>query len=103
MPIRKKDIAPLHPGEVLREEFLNPAGISVNGLAMQLRVPATRIGAIVHEKRGITADTALRLSRYFGTGREFWMRLQAQYDLDVAEDAAAAEIERDVHPRTVAA
>ena len=69
---------------------------------MELRVPATRIGAIMQEKRAITADTALRLSRYFGTDRDFWMRLQARYDLDVAEDAAAAEIERDVRPRTAA-
>lgn len=99
----KKDIAPMHPGEMLREDFLKPAGISVNALAMALRVPATRIGAIVHEKRGITADTALRLSRYFGTDRTFWMNLQARYDLDVAEDAAAEEIKRDIQPRRVAA
>lgn len=99
----KKQIAPMHPGEMLREDFLAPAGLSVNRLAMALRVPATRIGAIVNEKRAITADTALRLSRYFGTDRDFWMRLQSRYDLDVAEDAAAAEIERDVQPRKTAA
>lgn len=99
---RKKQIAPLHPGEMLREEFMKPNNLTVNGLAMALRVPATRIGAIVHEKRGITADTALRLARYFGTGREFWMGLQSRYDLDLAEDAWAEEIERSVRPRNAA-
>ena len=98
----KKQIAPLHPGEMLREEFMKPNNLTVNGLAMDLRVPATRIGAIVHEKRGVTADTALRLSRYFGTSREFWMRLQARYHLDVAEDELRDEIERSVQPRTAA-
>jgi addiction module HigA family antidote len=99
---QKKQIAPLHPGEMLREEFMKPNNLSVNGLAMELRVPATRIGAIVHEKRGITADTALRLARYFSTSREFWMRLQARYDLDVAEDESHDEIERSIRPLTAA-
>jgi addiction module HigA family antidote len=98
----KKQIAPLHPGEMLREEFMKPANLSINGLATEIRVPATRIGAIIHEKRGITADTALRLARYFGTSREFWMRLQARYDLDVAEDESHDEIARSIRPRNAA-
>jgi addiction module HigA family antidote len=100
---RKKQIAPVHPGEMLREEYMKPAGLSVNGLALHLRVPATRIGAIIHEERAITADTALRLARYFGTSPKFWMGLQTEYDLEVAEDKMAAEIERDVRPRDAAA
>src|SRR5258707_171430 len=98
----KKQIAPLHPGEMLREEYMKPASLSINALAMQLRVPATRIGAIVHEKRGITADSAIRLGRYFGTSAKFWMGLQAVYDLEVAGDELSAKIERDVRPRTAA-
>jgi addiction module HigA family antidote len=96
----KKQIAPLHPGEMLREEYMKPASLSINALAMRLRVPTTRIGAIVHEQRGITADTALRLARYFGTSAKFWMGLQADYDLEVAEDNLAADIDREVLPRT---
>ena len=98
----KKQIAPLHPGEMLLEEYMRPAGLTVNALAMQLRVPTTRIGAIVHQERGITADTALRLARYFGTSARFWMGLQADYDLEVAEDQLAADIRRDVQPRNAA-
>ena len=89
---------PLHPGEMLREEFLNPLGISANALAMALRVPATRISEIVHERRSVSADTALRLARYFRMSPEFWMRLQAQYDLETAQDALAAIIDNEVHP-----
>jgi addiction module HigA family antidote len=100
--VPKKQIAPLHPGEMLREEFMKAAGLSVNALAVQLRVPATRIGAIVHEKRGITADTAMRLARYFGTSPKFWMGLQADYDLEVAEDRSYGEIARSIRPRTAA-
>ena len=76
--------APIHPGEILLEEFMRPSGISVNALALALRVPATRIGAIVHETRAITADTALRLGRYFSTSSEFWMNLQVAHDLEMA-------------------
>ena len=79
-----------HPGEVLKEEFLDPLGMSVNSLAMALRVPATRIGAIVKEERSVTADTALRLGRFFGTSAEFWMNLQVAYDLEIARGRAAA-------------
>lgn len=96
---RYKDrMPPLHPGEMLREEFMVPLGLSANALALALRVPATRIGEIVKERRGITADTALRLGRYFGMTPEFWMNLQSHYDLEVARDMADAEIRRVVTP-----
>jgi addiction module HigA family antidote len=88
-----------HPGEVLSEEFLDPLGLSVNALAMGLRVPATRVGAIVKGERAVTADTALRLSRFFGTSAEFWMNLQAMHDLTKARHESGKAIERDVHPR----
>jgi antitoxin HigA-1 len=81
-----------HPGEVLNEEFLRPLGMSVNALAMALRVPATRIGAIVKGERSVTADTALRLARFFGTSPEFWMNLQAMYDLTKARRESGGKI-----------
>lgn len=82
----KNRLAPIHPGEILRDEFLSPLGMSAHQLAVALRVPATRINDIVHERRGITADTALRLSRYFGTTSRFWMNMQASWELEVGED-----------------
>ena len=88
-----------HPGEVLREEFLHPLGMSVNALAMSLRVPATRIGAIVKGERSVTADTALRLARFFGTTPEFWVNMQAMHDLTKARAELGGKIERDVTPR----
>jgi antitoxin HigA-1 len=88
-----------HPGEMLSEEFLKPLGLSVNALAMSLRVPATRIGAIVKGERSVTADTALRLARFFGTSPEFWVNLQAMHDLTKARQETGVTIERDVHPR----
>jgi antitoxin HigA-1 len=88
-----------HPGEVLSEEFLRPLDMSVNALAMALRVPATRIGAIVKGKRSVTADTALRLARFFGTSPELWMNLQAMHDLTKAKLESGDVIERDVRPR----
>ncbi|HYG87865.1 MAG TPA: HigA family addiction module antitoxin [Azospirillum sp.] len=88
-----------HPGEVLREEFMEPLGLSANGLAMVLRVPATRIGEIVREQRGVSADTALRLARYFGTTPEFWLNLQQAYDLSVAQQTAGDAIAREIDPR----
>ena len=88
-----------HPGEVLSEEFLIPFGMSVNALAMGLRVPATRIGAIVKGERSVTADTALRLARFFRTSPEFWMNLQATHDLTKARLERGSAIERDVQPR----
>lgn len=90
-----------HPGAVLREEFMGPLGLSANALALALRVPATRIGAIVRSEapRAVTADTALRLARYFGTSPEFWLNLQSAFDLsEVAADKGAV-IERQVSPR----
>lgn len=88
-----------HPGEVLGAEFLEPLGMSVNALAIALRVPATRIGAIVKGERSVTADTALRLARFFGTSPEFWMNLQAMHDLTKARRESGTQIERDVRPR----
>jgi addiction module HigA family antidote len=88
-----------HPGEVLNAEFLKPLGMSVNALALALRVPATRIGAIVKGERSVTADTALRLARFFGTSAEFWMNMQAMHDLTKARMELGVAIERDVRPR----
>ena len=99
---KKKLLPPIHPGEILREEFLVPLGMSSHELALALRVPATRINDIVNEKRGITADTALRLSRYFGTTARFWMNMQASWELKVAEDQLGLAVVRDVFPRTAA-
>ena len=96
----KDRLPPIHPGEILREEFLSPLGMSANELAMALRVPATRINDIVNEKRGITADTGLRLSRYFGTTPKFWTNMQASWELEVAEDQLGNAVRRDVLPRT---
>lgn len=93
-----KKLKPVHPGEILREEFLVPLGLSMNRVAMDLRVPVTRIADIVNEKRGITADTALRFARYFKNSPTFWMNLQTRYDLEVAEDEIAYKVERDVRP-----
>lgn len=94
-----KTLAPLHPGEVLLEEFMRPMGISQNQLARDLKVPPRRINEIVNRKRGITSDTALRLSRYFGTSAQFWMGLQADYNLELAEDAYADKIYGEVKVR----
>ena len=88
---------PLHSGEILREQFMSDYGVSINRLARDLRVPPTRISEIVHQRRSITPDTALRLARYFGTTPEFWISLQSTYDLDVAR-AALPRIEADVRP-----
>ena len=93
-----KKLQPVHPGEILREEFMLPFGLSMNRMAMDLRVPVTRIADIVNEKRGITADTALRFARYFNNSPAFWMNLQTRYDLEVAEDEIAAKVARDVLP-----
>jgi len=93
-----KKLKPVHPGEILHEEFMKPLGLSMNKLALDLRVPVTRIADIVGERRGITADTALRLARYFKNTPVFWMNLQTRYDLEVAQDELAAKVERDVQP-----
>jgi addiction module HigA family antidote len=89
-------LAPVHPGEVLLEEFLKPMGISQNQLALSISVPARRINEIVLGKRRITADTALRLARFFGTSSRFWLGLQTDYDLDVATDRLSDRLEREV-------
>jgi addiction module HigA family antidote len=90
-----------HPGEVLREEFMKPLGLSANALALALRVPATRIGDILRTEkpRAVTADTAIRLARYFGTTPEFWLNLQSAYELSLAAAENGAAIEREVQPR----
>ena len=95
---KSRKLKPIHPGEILREDFLKPHGLSMNKLAMDLRVPVTRIAEIVHGRRGITPDTALRLGRYFNTSAHFWLNAQAAYDLEVAEDELRRTIERDVRP-----
>jgi addiction module HigA family antidote len=83
-----KLLPPVHPGEVLKQEFMQPLGLSANALARAIRVPANRISAIVNADRGVTADTALRLAKALGTTPDFWLNLQKQYDLDCARDAA---------------
>ena len=94
-----KKLAPLHPGEVLYEEFIKPLGLSQNQLARELKVPPRRINEIVLGKRGISADTALRLARHFGTSPELWLGLQADYELDLAKDRSEAQIAREVRVR----
>jgi antitoxin HigA-1 len=96
-----KKLKPVHPGEILREEFMAPLELSMNRVALDLRVPVTRIADIVNGRRSITADTALRLARYFKNTPSFWMNLQTRYDLEVAEDALAARVVRDVRPLEV--
>jgi len=91
-------LSPTHPGEVLLEEFIKPMNLSQNRLAIDIGVDARRINEIVLGKRAITADTALRLSRFFGNSAQFWMGLQTQYDLDVAEDLLGRRLEREVRP-----
>ncbi len=93
---------PIHPGEILREEFLAPLGMSVNALAVALHVPVTRMHEIVKERRAVTPDTALRLARYFGASAEFWLNLQTAYELRVAKQQVLSVIEREVHPRVAA-
>ena len=92
----KKRLAPIHPGEVLLTEFLEPLGLSQYRLAKDLKVPARRINEIVHGDRAVSADTALRLARFFGTSDRFWLNLQAAYDLDIERDRLGARLERDV-------
>lgn len=92
-----KKLTPVHPGEVLLEEFLKPLGLSQYRLAKDIGVPPRRINEIVHGQRAVTADTALRLARYFGVHERFWMNLQAQYDLEVEKDRLGVRLEREVH------
>ena len=95
--MKKKDMAPIHPGIILLEEFLKPMDISQYRLAKDTSVPARRINEIVHGKRSITADTALRLGKFFNMTPQFWMNLQSRYDLEVAEDNLAGKLEKEVH------
>ena len=93
---------PVHPGEMLREEFMKPLAISINGLALELHVPVTRVSEIVNERRGITADTALRLARHFGTSADFWMNLQKEYELTITRQKSLKLIEKQVRRRVAA-
>ncbi len=99
MVMAAQRLEPIHPGEILREEFMKPLDLSAHALAMALRVPATRIGEIVRGRRSITPDTALRLARYFRTSPDLWIGLQAEYDLRQAQRQLAQEIDRQVEPR----
>jgi antitoxin HigA-1 len=98
----KKVMPPVHPGELLREEFLEPMGITAYQLAKDIGVPAPRVYDVVAEKRGISPDTALRLSRYFGMSEGYWVNAQAHYDLQVAKDRGGDRIEKEVRPRVPA-
>jgi addiction module HigA family antidote len=95
---KSERLPPIHPGEILREDYMKPLRITMNRLALDLRVPVTRIAEIVHERRGVTPDTALRLGRHFNTTARFWMNAQSSYDLEVAQDELQHTIERDVRP-----
>lgn len=97
-----RQLPPVHPGEILREDLMVPHGLSLNALARELKVPVTRMSEIVNGRRSITADTALRLARFFGMTPQFWMNLQAAYDLDVASRASARRIARDIQPHEAA-
>jgi addiction module HigA family antidote len=92
MPAKTKTMPPIHPGETLWEDFLKPLGLTANRLATELFVPATRINDIVRGRRAITADTALRLARYFGTTAQLWINLQSNYDLELAKDAKGSDL-----------
>jgi antitoxin HigA-1 len=94
----KNGMRPVHPGEILREEYIKPAGLTANALARALKVPAPRINDIVRQRRGVSADTALRLARYFGGDARSWLNLQSAHDLRVAEIANARRVAREVTP-----
>jgi addiction module HigA family antidote len=94
----RNEMRPIHPGEILQEEYLKPLDLSVNALAQRLRVPATRLHEIVKQRRSVTADTAMRLARLFGGDAQSWLNLQSAYDLRIAEISKAAEVREDVKP-----
>ncbi|MDQ1638589.1 MAG: antitoxin HigA [Pyrinomonadaceae bacterium] len=102
MPKKNNGMPPIHPGEILKEDLMKPLGLTVKGLARELRVPVTRMSEIVNGRRALNADAALRLSRYFGSTPEFWINLQAAYDLRVTIHSSASRIEREVRPRKAA-
>ena len=95
--MKNKKLSPIHPGEILMEEFLEPMGISQYRLAKDISVPPRRINEIVHGKRSVTADTALRLGRFFGMSPQFWLNLQTRYDLEVTEDLLEDRLDKEVH------
>ena len=97
MTSKQRLLEPIHPGEILLEDFMKPMGISINRLARDIAVPPGRVSAIVNGKRAITADTALRLARYFGTSPDVWMGLQTDYELRIAQRTIGAEVEKRVH------
>ena len=99
----QKKLSPIHPGEILEEEFLKPMGISQYRLAKNISVPPRRINEIVHGKRSITADTALRLGKFFGVSAQFWLNLQTRYDLEVTEDLLSDRLDKEVHTLNVGA
>ena len=99
MAEKKIKLAPVHPGEILREDFMKPLEISINALARALHVPPNHVSGIVNEKRGISALMSLRLARYFDTSPELWLGLQQDYELDLARDTAADRIKKEVLPR----
>lgn len=99
----KNNMRSIHPGEILREEFLEPLGMSANALSMELRVPAPRINEVVRERRGVSTDTALRLARFFNTTPQFWLNLQTSFDLKQTELEVGKKIEHEIHPMQVAA
>jgi addiction module HigA family antidote len=102
MAKKNHKMPPVHPGEVLREDLMMPLGLTASSLARALKVPVTRLSEIINGRRAVNADTALRLSRYFGTTPEFWVNLQATYDLSIAIHASSDRIEREVRPRKAA-
>ena len=101
--MKNKKLPPIHPGEILMEEFIEPMGLSQYRLAKDISVPPRRINEIVHGKRSITADTALRLGRFFGMSPQFWLNLQTRYDLEVAEDLLEDRLDDEVHALQVQA
>jgi antitoxin HigA-1 len=102
MPKKNGHLPPVHPGEILREDLMKPLGLTVTGLAHELKVPVSRMSEIINGRRAVNAETALRLSRYFGNTPEFWINLQAAYDLRVTIHSSASRIEREVQPRKAA-
>jgi addiction module HigA family antidote len=98
MARRKRDLPPVHPGEVLKADFLEPLGLSVNALSKAIKVPRARLNDVVRGQRGISADTAMRLARYFGTSAQFWMNLQSHCELEIAEEALRGRLDREIRP-----
>lgn len=98
MSRRKRDLPPVHPGEILRADFLEPLGLNANSLSKAIKVPRARLNDIIRGKRGVSADTAMRLARYFGVSAQFWMNLQSHYELEMAELALGDRLGREIRP-----